>query len=51
LHDRLTEHLTMVEAERARAFPNEGVIRHWEKEMRAFQTGISRARKRLRRKT
>jgi hypothetical protein len=30
-----------------KAFPNEGLIRYWEREIRAFQKGIALARRRL----
>jgi hypothetical protein len=48
LKGRLQEHLTKVAAERAKATPNEGLIRHWEREIQTFMAGIARARKKQR---
>jgi hypothetical protein len=50
LRERLKEHEDKIAAEQSRPGPNEDVIRYWEKEMRAFEDGIARARKRLRRR-
>jgi len=47
LEDRIQEHGTKILIERARPQPNEGRVRHWETEIRAFRDGINRARKRL----
>ena len=47
LEQRIQEHGTKILAERAKAQPDEGRIRHWETEIRAFRDGINRARKRL----
>lgn len=47
LEDRIREHGTKILTERAEAHPNEGRVRHWEIEIRAFRNGIERARKRL----
>jgi hypothetical protein len=47
LQERIQEHGTKILVERARAQPDEGRIRHWETEIRAFRDGIDRARKRL----
>lgn len=47
LRQRLQEHTEKIEAERAKSVPDEGLIRYWKKEMKAFETGIERARKRL----
>ncbi|MEH2289598.1 hypothetical protein [Nostoc sp.] len=37
---RITEH-------QEKSFANEGLIKHWEKEIRAFDKAIQQARKRL----
>lgn len=47
LEQRIREHGTKVLSERARPHPDQGRIRHWEAEIRAFRDGIDRARKRL----
>jgi hypothetical protein len=47
LEQRVEEHATKIAAERARSEPDEGRIRHLEREIRAFHDGIARARKRL----
>jgi hypothetical protein len=48
LDERIREHEGKILVERELDHPNEGRIRHWEAEMRAFRSGIDRARKRLR---
>ncbi len=45
---RLQEHQKKIGAERAKGVPNEGLIRYWEREVKAFEVSITRARKRLR---
>jgi hypothetical protein len=45
LLDRVREHLAKVEAERAKEFPDEGLIGYWEREIKAFEVGIARARR------
>jgi uncharacterized coiled-coil DUF342 family protein len=47
MEERIHEHGTKILMERAKAQPNEGRIRHWETEIRAFRDGMARARKRL----
>jgi hypothetical protein len=47
LERRITEHKAKINEEVARWQPNEGVIRHWHVELRAFQGSLLRARKRL----
>ena len=47
LEQRIREHGTKILTERARAYSDEGRIRHWETEIKAFRDGINRARKRL----
>ena len=47
LEQRIQEHGTKLLTERAKAQPDQGHIRHWETEIRAFRDGINRARKRL----
>mgnify|MGYP007082003123 FL=1 len=50
LRQRLQEHVAKIAAEWVRPFPNEGLIRYWEREMLAFEAGIARARRKLRAK-
>ncbi len=47
LEARIREHRDKIRVERRKAAPDEGLIRHWEREIAAFQTGIQRAQKRL----
>ncbi|PPT08786.1 hypothetical protein CKA32_005793 [Geitlerinema sp. FC II] len=47
LEKRIREHQAKIDAELAKESPNLGLIKHWEKEIRAFYNGIERARKRL----
>jgi len=49
LRDRVREHLLKIRTERMKAFPNDGLIHYWEREVRAFEEGVARARRRLRR--
>ena len=51
LIERLREHVAKVEAEQAKNLPDEGLIRYWEREIKAFEAGIARARRRLRSKS
>ena len=46
LRERLREHIGKVEAERRKSLPDEGLIAYWEREMRAFELGIARDRRR-----
>ncbi len=48
LRRRIQEHRSKIGRERLKSFPDEALIRHWERETRAFEDGIERARKRLR---
>jgi len=44
---RIVQHQEKIRLESAKDFPDEGLIRHWEKEIRAFEKAIQQARKRL----
>ncbi|NMF84737.1 hypothetical protein [Nodosilinea sp. P-1105] len=43
----IDEHQEKIRLEKLRELPNLGLIRHWEKEIRAFEKGIQQAKKRL----
>ena len=43
----IAEHQAKIAIELARARPDSGLIRHWQTEIEAFQTGVDRALKRL----
>ena len=45
--ERIREHGTKILVERARPRPDEGRVRHWEAEIKAFRESSDRARKRL----
>lgn len=47
LTDRILEHQDKIELELKREIPDDGLIRHWQKEIRAFEKGIQQAKKRL----
>ena len=47
LTDRILEHQEKIALELRREMPDRGLIRHWEKEIRAFEKGIKQANKRL----
>ncbi len=47
LTDRILEHQDKIELELKKEIPDEGLIRHWQKEIRAFEKGIQQAKKRL----
>lgn len=47
LEARIHEHGEKIAQERLKDVPDTGLIRHWEREIAAFQTGIERARKRM----
>ncbi len=47
LMKRIAEHQDKIRLEFQKDFPNEGLVRHWESEIRAFEKGIQQARKRL----
>jgi len=44
---RMLEHEEKIRMERRKTKPDEGLIGHWEMEIRAFRNGIGKARKRL----
>jgi hypothetical protein len=48
LNQRIAEHRDKIRIECEKDFPDEGLIRHGESEIRAFEKGIEQARKRLR---
>jgi peptidoglycan hydrolase CwlO-like protein len=47
LEKRIREHQEKIRREREKGNPDEGLIAHWEKEIRAFKEGIRRAKRRL----
>ncbi|MBE8996956.1 MULTISPECIES: hypothetical protein [unclassified Nostoc] len=47
LTQRITEHQEKIRLESEKSFPDEGLIKHWEKEIRAFDKAMQQARKRL----
>jgi len=47
LEERIREHEAKILIERQLGQPDKGRIRHWESEIRAFRSGIDRARRRL----
>jgi len=47
LNKRITEHEEKIKLEYEKDSPDEGLIRHWEKEIVAFEKGVQQARKRL----
>jgi hypothetical protein len=47
LEARVQEHREKIVRERQKATPDLGLIRHWEREIEAFQAGIQNAQKRL----
>jgi hypothetical protein len=47
LEARIQEHQEKIARERRKATPDLGLIRHWEREIEAFQAGIQSAEKRL----
>jgi len=47
LEARLREHLEKIAKEKQKTVPDEGLIRHWQREIEAFQDGIHRAQKRM----
>ncbi|MEA5500586.1 hypothetical protein VB834_20410 [Limnoraphis robusta Tam1] len=50
LEKRIAEHQEKIRLELLKENPDRGLIKHWEKEIRAFQKGIEQALKRLGRK-
>jgi L-ribulose-5-phosphate 3-epimerase UlaE len=49
LQQRITEHQQKIDMELLKDYPDLGLIRHWQKEICAFELGIEKAQKRLRR--
>jgi len=47
LEVRVQEHQGKIKAEQEKPTPDEGRIRYWQREIRAFQDGLRRARRRL----
>ena len=47
LEARIQEHQEKIERERRKATPDEDLIYHWEREIKAFQDSIYRAQKRI----
>ena len=47
LEARIREHQEKIKREKHKETPDEGLIGHWEREIKAFQDGIRRAQKRL----
>ncbi|MEG4054627.1 MULTISPECIES: hypothetical protein [unclassified Microcoleus] len=47
LNKRIAEHEEKIRLEYEKDFPDEGLIRQWESEIRAFEKGIQQALKRL----
>ena len=47
LEGRIREHWEKIRLEEQKERPDSGLIRHWEKEIRAFEKGIRQAKKRL----
>lgn len=47
LTQRIAEHRVKIGLEYEKDAPDEGLIRHWESEIRAFEKGIQQALKRL----
>ena len=47
LKRRIAEHQEKIKLEYKKDSPNEGLIKHWEKEIIAFQKGVQQALKRL----
>jgi hypothetical protein len=50
LRERFKEHLAKVATEQTKEIPNENLIRYWEREIKAFEMGIARARRKQRKK-
>ena len=45
---RIDEHHRKIELERKKHTPDEGLIHHWEKEIKAFEGGVRKAQRQLR---
>ncbi len=48
LRERLSEHRRKITRELQKPFPDEGLILYWRREIKAFEKGIDRARRRQR---
>lgn len=44
---RIVEHQEKIRLEYEKAFPDSGLIEHWQKEIQAFEKAIGQAQKRL----
>ena len=44
---RIQEHREKIQQEKRKEIPDDGLIRHWEREIVAFETGIRSAQRRL----
>ncbi len=49
LNRKINEHEEKIKRERQKSYPDEGRIKHWEREIQAFKNAIEKAQKRLRR--
>ncbi|MEE3720044.1 hypothetical protein V2H45_25225 [Tumidithrix elongata RA019] len=49
LQKRIIEHQQKIDIELQKDYPDLGLIHHWQKEILAFELGIEKAKKRLRR--
>ncbi len=47
LEARIAEHQEKIRLELNKEFPDQGLINHWQKEIKAFEKGIQQALKRL----
>lgn len=47
LEARVSEHQEKIGLELAKESPDQGLIKHWQKEIKAFEKGIQQAMKRL----
>lgn len=47
LNQRIAEHQVKISRELEKDYPDQGLIRHWQTEIRAFEKGIDKAMKRL----
>lgn len=49
LSRKISEHEEKIKREKNRSYPDEGLIKYWEREILAFRNAIEKAQKRLRR--
>ena len=49
LQRRIAEHEDKINKELQKDYPDQGLIKHWQTEIRAFEKGVQQALKRLRR--